>query len=202
MIEHLALAQSLITAEQQRFLQAENLTLEDFLRGGMRGVWQDREHAYQTIFHDWNRRLGQRTFTRTWDMLRPEEKEKLLIAHVLHWPILHSSEEEIESYPAACYSSYYQHLCWLVCREEHEEAEQFRPLYHLSDAQEVLDLFDQAVITIDHNNKGDTATRYSTILFRGDKQAMAQARLLSEAAVLAALRFEQVVSDTGIVLVD
>jgi hypothetical protein len=202
MIEHLALAQSLITVEQQRFLQEENLTLEDFLRGGMRGAWQDREHAYQTIFQDWNRRIGQRTFVRTWDMLHSEEKEKLLIAHVLHWPILRSEEEVVESYPAAFYSTYYQNLCWLVCREEHEEAEQFRPLYHLSDTQEVLDLFDQAMIAIDHNDKGDPATRYSTTLFRGDKQAMAQARLLSEAVMIAALRFEQIISDTDIVLVD
>ncbi len=162
MKEQLALAQSLVTAEQLRFLEQHQLSLEDFLRGGMRGVWQDREHAYQSIFQDWNGRLGQRTFARTWEMLHSEEQEKLLITHVLHWPILRSEEEEIAHYPTAYYSTYYQHLYWLVCK----------------------------------------ATRYSVTLFRGEKQAMAQARLLSEAVVIAALRFEQIISDTGIVLVD
>lgn len=202
MQEHLVLAQSLITTEQQRFLKQQKLTLEDFLRGGMLGIWQDREQAYRSIFQDWNEKLGQRTFVRTWEMLHSEEQEKLLITHVLRWSILRDEDEEVEHYPSAFYSTYYQHHCWLVCRSDEEEAQQFHPLYEMNDAQEVLALFDQATITIDRGNEGEPTSRYSVTLFRAEKQAMAQGRFLSEAVVIAALRFEQIIDDTGIVLVD
>jgi hypothetical protein len=68
--------------------------------------------------------------------------------------------------------------------------------------QEVLDLFDQVIINVAQGDEGDPTIHHTVTLFREGKSAIARARLLSEAIVVAALRFGQVINDVGIVLVD